>query len=178
MTTPRLRKAALTMHIASSVGWLGAIGAYVALNVPAVTSSDEGTVRAAYLMMEPVLLYAIVPLAVLSFASGVVQSLISPWGLFRHYWVIMSLLATGFALAILLLHIPDVQDMTKVARDPDADVGALQGDLVHSIGGGLVLLLPLVLNVFKPRGLTPHGWRAMQRQRGHADAELSSDKTR
>lgn len=164
-TTPRLRKAVLTAHVASSVGWLGAIAAYVALNVPALAATDEQLARAGYLMMEPVLLYAVVPLAVLSFTSGVVQALISPWGLFRHYWVLISLIATAFALAILLLHIPAVRDMATIARNPAADVGDLDGDLVHSIGGGLVLLLPLVLNVFKPRGLTPYGWRAAQAER-------------
>jgi len=84
MISRPLRKALLTAHIAASVGWLGAIAAYVALNVPALMSNDAGTVRAAYLMMEPVLLYVLIPLALLTFVGGVIQALITPWGLFRH----------------------------------------------------------------------------------------------
>jgi uncharacterized membrane protein len=163
MTPPRLRKAMLTVHIACSVGWLGAIAAYVALNVPALTASDEQVVRAAYLMMEPVLLYAVVPLALVSFVTGVLQALMTPWGLFRHYWVVISLALTGFALLVLLLHVPAVEDMAELARSGDAGLEGLDGDLVHSVGGLLVLLGPLVLNVFKPRGLTPYGWRVAQR---------------
>ena len=33
--TPRLRKAALTTHVASSVGWLGAVVGFLALAIPA-----------------------------------------------------------------------------------------------------------------------------------------------
>ena len=162
MISRRPRKALLAAHIAASVGWLGAIAAYVALNVLTLMSNDDGTVRAAYLMMEPVLLYVVIPLALLSLVGGVVQALVTPWGLFRHYWVILSLLTTGFAVVILLLHAPAVRDMAVIARDPTRDVRGLDGDLVHSVGGALVLLFPLVLNVYKPRGLTRYGWRVMR----------------
>jgi hypothetical protein len=41
----------------------------------------------------------LVPLALASFVTGVVLSDGTPWGLFRHYWVVISLgltiLATG-----------------------------------------------------------------------------------
>jgi hypothetical protein len=37
--------------------------------------------------------------------------------------------------------------------------------LVHSIGGLVVLVTIQVLNVYKPEGLTPYGWRKLQEQR-------------
>lgn len=46
---------------ASSVGWIGAIGAYVALSVPVIASEDEQTVRASYLTMNVVARYAPLP---------------------------------------------------------------------------------------------------------------------
>lgn len=162
---PRVRKAMLAVHIASSVGWLGAIAAYIALNVPVVTGADEQLVRAAHLMMKPVAWYAVVPLAVASLVTGIVQSLGTPWGLFRHYWVLISLFVTVFATVILLLHMGDVDALAARAADPAADVGSLHGDLFHSIGGLVVLLVPLVLNLYKPRGLTRYGWRKQQEQR-------------
>jgi hypothetical protein len=82
---PRLRKLMLVVHIGTSVGWLGAIAAYIALHVRVLTGADEQTVRAAYLMMEPVILFAVAPLALASLVSGIVQSLGTPWGLFSHY---------------------------------------------------------------------------------------------
>ena len=158
--SPRIRKAMLTVHVATSVGWLGAIVAYIALNAPALASADEQTARAAYLMMEPVLTYAVIPLGLLSLVTGVVQAAGTPWGLFRHYWVTISLATTAFATVVMVLHIPAVQHFSETAADPTASVDDLGGDLFHSVGGLVVLAVPLVLNIYKPRGLTRHGRRA------------------
>ena len=164
MMSPQVRRAALTVHVACSVGWLGAALAYVALNVPALVSKDEATVRAAYLMMEPVAWYAVTPLALASLVTGVIQSLGTSWGLFNHYWVLISFCITLFANVILVLHLPAVSELADRAAVPRTDVFALGGDLAHSLGGLLLLLLPLILNIYKPRGLTGRGRRA-QRQR-------------
>ena len=42
---------------------------------------------------------------------------------------------------------------------------AVPGTLPHSVGGLLVLLVIQVLNVYKPKGLTPYGWRKQQERR-------------
>jgi len=165
MMSPRLRKLMLTVHVTASVGWIGAIAAYIALNVPALASDDEQAVRAAYLMMDVVMRYALLPLAATALATGIVQALGTPWGLFRHYWVTISLALTTFAFVIFVLHLPAVEEMAAVAADPQADVTHLGGDLFHSIGGLVVLLVPLALNLYKPRGLTRYGWRRARNQR-------------
>jgi hypothetical protein len=154
----------LTIHVATSVGWLGAIAAYIVLNIPALASENEQTVRAAYLMMDVIMGYALIPLAGASLATGIVQALGTPWGLFRHYWVTISLALTTFAFAILMFHVAAVEDMAAVAADPQAGVSRLGGDLLHSVGGLVVLLIPLVLNIYKPRGMTRYGWRRRQEQ--------------
>jgi hypothetical protein len=169
MMSPVVRKLMLTVHVGSSVGWLGAIVAYIALNVAALVSEDEQLVRAAYLMMEPVAWFALVPLALASLVTGIVQSLGSPWGLFRYYWVLISFMVTVVATAILLLHLPAIDGMADTAADQSAGLDGLGGDLFHSVGGLAVLLVPLVLNIYKPRGLTRYGWRAQQKQRGASD---------
>lgn len=156
---PGLRKFMLTVHVTCSVGWLGAIAAYIALNVPALTSQDPQTVRGAYLMMETVGWYALVPLAIGSLVTGIVQSLGTPWGLFRHYWVVLSLILTVFATVILLLHMGDIGTKAAQAADASTDPSQLGGDLMHSVGGLLVLTVPLVLNIYKPRGMTRYGRR-------------------
>jgi len=158
----------LTVHVTTSVGWLGAIAAYIALNVPALASDEEQAMRAAYLMMDVVMRYALIPLAVASLTTGIAQALGTPWGLFRHYWVTISLALTTFAFVILVLHVPAVERMAAVAADPRADVTNLGGDLFHSVGGLVFLLVPLALNIYKPRGMTRYGWRRTQKQRVHA----------
>ena len=82
---PGLRKFALTVHLTASVGWLGAVVAYLSLGVSAVTSQDAPTVRAAWIAMEVTGWFAIVPLTLASLLTGLVMSLGTPWGLFRHY---------------------------------------------------------------------------------------------
>jgi hypothetical protein len=98
--TPGLRKLALAAHLTCSVGWIGAVVAYLALGISAATSQDTQTVRAAWSAMELTGWFVIVPLAVAALLTGLVMSLITPWGLFRHYWVLIALVLTVFATAI------------------------------------------------------------------------------
>jgi len=170
--SPPVRKFLLTVHVTVSVGWLGAIAAYIALNVPAVTSTDPQTVQAAYLMMEPVALYGILPLSLATVVTGIVQSLGSPWGLFRHYWVVVTLVMTLVATAVLIEHLGTIRALSAMARDPNIDMRNAGGDLFHSIGGLVVLLVPLWLNMYKPRGLTRYGWRRQQRRKAPGERPL------
>ena len=102
--TPSLRKFALTMHVTSSVGWLGAVGAFLALAIAGLGSQDLQIVRAAYLAMHLITWFVIVPLSLAALSTGIVQSLGTTWGLFDHYWVGTKLLLTVLATAILLVH--------------------------------------------------------------------------
>ena len=162
MMDPRLRKLLLVVHIAVSVGWLGAVLAYVPLDLAAARGDDVATVRAAYVAMDLVARWALVPLALLAFVTGVIVSLTTPWGLFRHYWVVLSLALTAIAVAVLLVETRTIAALAAAAADParsDADVLALPSTLPHSLGAVVVLTAVLVLNVAKPRGLTRYGWR-------------------
>jgi hypothetical protein len=165
---PRLRKFALAAHITLAVGWIGAVASYIALDVAAAISQDAQTLRAAYLAMEVMAWYVIVPLALASLLSGLVKSVGTKWGLFRHYWVLISLLLTIIATVVLLVETQTISYFADRAADPTTssdDLRALGNTLVHSVGGTVVLLVILVLNVYKPRGMTQYVWRK-QEQRG------------
>ena len=165
---PRARKAALAAHLTCSVGWLGAVAAYLVLDLTVATSDDPRIVRAAWIAMGVITSSAIVPLAVASLVTGLVMSLGTKWGLFRHWWVVISLVLTVFATAVLLAEAQLISRFAAVAADPtrsDADVLALPATLVHSVGGLVVLLTVEVLNVYKPQGMTPYGWGKQQEDR-------------
>jgi hypothetical protein len=163
---PGRRKFALAAHITASVSFIGAAHAYLGLGISAVTSEDAQTVRAAWIAMEVIGWYVIVPLAFAALLSGLVQALGTPWGLFRHYWVLITFLLTISATIILLLHMPSVSALADVAREADsATLDRLGGDLFHAGGGLLVLLVITALNVYKPRGLTPYRWRKQHERR-------------
>ncbi len=155
---PRLRKVMLVAHVATSVGWFGAVLAYLALDITAVTGQDVQTVRGAYAAMDVTVRSVVVPLALASVLIGLVNALGTPWGLVRHYWVATKLLLTVFAAAVLLLETRTVGYLADEAAS-HADPTDLPGTLPHSVGGLLVLLVVLTLSVFKPRGMTRYGWR-------------------
>jgi hypothetical protein len=161
---PRLRKAVLTAHVATSVGWLGSVVAYLALDVVAVAGQDVTTVRGAYIAMDLIVRYAIVPLALSAVLIGTVNALGTPWGLVRHYWVLAKLVLTVLATLILLQESSVVGRLAALAV-AEADPRELPSTLVHSAGGLLVLVTTAVLSVFKPRGLTRYGWRKQQERR-------------
>ncbi|ROP37247.1 hypothetical protein EDD40_2549 [Saccharothrix texasensis] len=161
---PGMRKFVLLTHITTSVGWLGAVFAYLALDITATTGQDVETVRAAYVAMAIMVSYVIVPLAMASAVIGVVNALGTPWGLLRHYWILVKLLLTVFAATVLLIETSTVHHLADTATS-GIDPRELPGTLLHSIGGSVVLLLIMVLSVYKPRGVTRHGWRRQQEQR-------------
>jgi predicted permease len=61
--SPRLRNLALTVHVASSVGWFGAVAAFLALAVAGLGSPDPGRVHSSYAAMDLTACVVIVPLA-------------------------------------------------------------------------------------------------------------------
>ncbi len=159
---PSLRKLALATHVTVSVGWIGAVAAYAVLDVTVATSDDVGKLRAAYVGMDLIVRLAIVPLALASFVTGLIMSLGTKWGLFRHYWTVISLILTIFAVAVLLIETNTIRYFANVAADPATSAAALLGlgsTLLHSIGGLVVLLVVMWLNMYKPRGITKYGWR-------------------
>jgi hypothetical protein len=153
----------LTLRRGARKAALAVLG-YIALGVAATSSQEVDVVRAAWIAMEILGWYAIVPLALASFATGVLMSLGTRWGLFRYYWVLVTLVLTTGALVVLLLHMPDVSALARIARTgSDATLLGLGGDLFHAVGGLVVLLTVLTLNIAKPPGLTPYGWNRLRR---------------
>ena len=173
---PGARKLTLAVHLGCSVGWLGAAVGYLALGVAAGASRDEGTVRAAWIAMELTGWVVIVPLAVSSLVSGCAIALGTRWGLFRHYWVVISLVLTAFATVVLLLHMPTVSAQAERARDATAaELAGLGGDVLHPAVGVGILVVVLTLNVFKPRGMTAYGQRKLFEQRTRSPRASSAE---
>lgn len=154
----RLRKLLLTSHVIFSVGWFGAVLAMLALSATGLASSDEATIRAVYLVMQPVAQYVLIPLGLSSFFSGVVQSLVTPWGLFRHYWVIVKLVINVAATAILFMYLETLDHLAGLARAPSVPPGD-PSPLLHSVAALMGLIVATGLSVYKPRGMTKYGQR-------------------
>ncbi len=159
---PRLRKAALILHVGTSVGWLGAVAAFLILAMAAATTQDEWMTRAAYASMETIGRLALVPLSIASLVTGIIQSLGTPWGLIRHYWVIVKLLTTVLATVVLLLYMETLTLLADAARNPAVSVGPGEllpnaSPVLHAGAALIVLGVALGLSIYKPRGLTGFG---------------------
>jgi hypothetical protein len=169
--SPTLRKIVLAVHLTVSVGWLGAVLAYIPMDVSVALTDDPATVRSAWMAMWLIVTWAILPVGLLSLVSGILISAGTRWGLFRHWWVVVSLVLTSGALVVLVQEAAHITRLAAIAVDPGtsaAELLALPPTLPHSIGGLLVLLVIQWLNVFKPSGLTPYGWRRQQVGRARA----------
>ncbi|HYZ90886.1 MAG TPA: DUF2269 domain-containing protein [Actinomycetota bacterium] len=161
-----VRKLVLTTHLTFSIGWIGAAVGYLGLGIAATGSEDPETIRSAWIGMETIGWFVIVPLALASLLTGLVMALGTKWGLLRHYWVIFSFVLTVFATVILLLHMPTVTSTTDIARTADpATLARLGGDLGHPAIGLGVLLVVQTLNMYKPRGMTSYGHRRQRTER-------------
>lgn len=160
------RRTALVLHVGTSVGWLGAVAAFLGLALVALSTGDPVTVRALSVAMEVLGWAVLVPLAVASFTTGLVQSLGTAWGLFRHYWVIAKLSLSLVVTGVLLLYLPTLTRLADAARSTTTSDDHLlpsASPVLHSAAALVVLLVATALSVFKPRGLTPYGWRRLQR---------------
>jgi hypothetical protein len=127
-----------------------------------VTSQDDQKVRAAYLLMGPMITWVLVPFAFAALLTGLTSSLGTHWGLFRHYWVIVKLVLTVVSLVVLLVQVEPIHALAERAADSTSTVVGLHESrrpLVHAAGGLVVLLVVQALGIYKPQGMTRYGWR-------------------
>jgi hypothetical protein len=162
MSAP-VRKLALTTHVTCSVGWFGAVAGFLVVAVVGLSTPDSQRIWAAYLAADWITQFAIVPLCVASLLTGVIQSLGTTWGLFRHYWVLLKLSLTFGSTLVLLAHTRVIHRAASIATEvasQGADFHGLRVQLIADAGAALlVLLVTTALSVYKPRGMTLYGRR-------------------
>ena len=165
---PWLRKFAVGTHILSSVGWVGAVVAFLALAVAGLAHLETARVSGLYFAMEVTAGSVIVPLSLASLLSGVVLSLGTRWGLLRHYWVLFKLLITVVASLLLFLHLPSIRSVSTVAAQRQltgTDLRPTRVRFAMEAGAALLaLLVTTTLSVYKPVGKTPYGQRKHRQQ--------------
>jgi len=165
--TARVRKLALTAHVACSVGWLGAVVGSLGLAIAGLASQDAATVRAVYIAMDVSGWFVLVPLSVAALVTGLVQSFGTRWGLFRHYWVIVKLAITVLATLVLLLYTQTLGSLAELARESTAAGTAVAGvrsasPLLHAAAALVLLVVATALAVYKPPGTTRFGRRRVR----------------
>ena len=164
-----LRKFVLTAHVVFTVSWLGAVLVFLVLAISGITSKDILLIRSDYLAMELIARFVIVPLSFAPLITGPILSLGTPWGLFRHYWILVKLVITILCTVIMQLHMQPINDLADIA----VHVGVFSDDLykmqiqmvIASSAALIALLVTTILAVYKPRGMTVYGWRKQYEER-------------
>ena len=110
--------------------------------------------------MEATAWFVLVPLSLASLFTGVVQALGTPWGLFRHYWVIFKLAINLVATVVLLLYTQTLTYLARTAADSRGqNVSELRdpSPVIHASAALLLLVVATALAIYKPRGTTRYG---------------------
>lgn len=163
MSRATLRRISFLVHVLASVGWVGAAMTFLVLAAIGLTADEPATVRAAYHVMEPAAWWTLVPFAVLTLVTGVAQSLITSWGLLLHYWVVFKLVIALLCTIVLLAYMRTFEAMAEVARSAE-DIDAVRdaSPALHASLAIVALVFATILAVFKPRGRTRRGMRALR----------------
>ncbi|MFG2059216.1 hypothetical protein ACGFI9_34880 [Micromonospora sp. NPDC048930] len=165
--SPAGRKALLTLHLVTSLGWLGADLVLLTLGIAGLRGADPEVV---YPTAGLLVTWLFAPLSVAVWLVGVASALLTPWGLLRWRWVLVKFGLTTVMLGlVLLLLTPRVRHLGDLGAAADAH---LRVDLVVAPGVSTTLLLiATVLSTYKPwgrlrRATVPAARRAVPAGRG------------
>ncbi|GAA0256352.1 hypothetical protein [Cryptosporangium japonicum] len=146
--TPGGRKTVLIIHIATSVGWLGADAVLLVLGVAGLTGAAGGP-DVVYPVAGLIGTVLITPLALAALVTGMLSGLGTKWGLLRYWWVAVKLAVT-VVMNVLVLFVlaPGLREAARRGSElPSRD--AVNYVVAPSVACAL-LLLTTVLSVSKP----------------------------
>ncbi|MFI0424431.1 hypothetical protein [Spongiactinospora sp. 9N601] len=165
--TPRVRRPVLLLHVVSSVGWLGLNLGVPALAIIGMTTGDPEVQHAVYRVLGLLGDLYLIPLSLTAFTTGVLLSLMTSWGLLRHYWVIAKFALTLIAVVLIPTSLlPGLHAAAEaVASAPPGTFAAVPRGGVGQVGAGFVstamYLTCAVLSIYKPWGRTAFGRRRL-----------------
>ncbi len=93
------RKLLLTVHVVATVSVLGTDLVLLALGLSSLGGADPRTIYPAAHLVGARL---VAPLAVLALGTGLLLGVLTPWGLFRYWWVTIKLAITAVLTGVVL----------------------------------------------------------------------------
>ena len=149
--SPRLRKWIVAAHTLVGVGWFGITVAKLVLEIVSATAGDLSVARAGYLFAGAFDRVVFPPAALATLITGIVLSVGTAWGLFRHWWIVVKLMLT---VGIIVTGVVFVGAWTEQALVvTDAELGAVSLRLIGSASvHALMLAAATVISALKPWG--------------------------
>jgi hypothetical protein len=148
------RKLLLSLHVVVTVSVLGTDLVLLILGIASLGGADP---RTTYPAAHLVSAWLVAPLAVLSLGTGLLLGVLTPWGLFRYWWVTIKLAITIVLTGLVLFVL--VPRLGMVAA---SDSGSLPESsrvllVIAPVLASSLLLLNVGLAIFKPgRRLRAH----------------------
>lgn len=144
------RRLGLIVHVLLSAGLLGAVVSFFVL---ILLGMNDPAAAGAFVAAERISTIVILPAALAGWVMGMVQALTTPWGLTKHYWVLVKTFLTSLAIIVLLVKQPMIHAVATSSAGVGKKTVAVQL-LLHAAGGFGVLFTALVLSILKPEGRT------------------------
>ncbi|EOD64901.1 hypothetical protein [Amycolatopsis vancoresmycina] len=149
----RLRQLLVFVHVAVSVGWLGAGAANVVLAMTAGYTDRPDVRIVCYLMIEKIDDFVVIPAAFASLAGGLVLCVVTKWGVARYWWVLVKLVLTVAVIGYSTFGLGVWVEENRAAGGLESPAA---GPLAYGAALNLVAFLFMTwLSVAKPWGRTP-----------------------
>ena len=160
--SPRLRKAALLLHIVSGIGWMGADIVLFILLYTGLTTVDGAIAASCYVAVSVFVPIAVPALSLGVLVSGLALGWGTRWGVLRYWWVVVKLaLALTMVVLVFVSLVPGVEELARAEATLSADAvrdslgGAPAQLLFPPVVSFAMLAIAAILSVFKPWGRTP-----------------------
>ena len=142
---------ALVVHLVAAVGWVGAELVLLALAVSRVRGTDPRTVYPAAGLVG---VWLVAPLALVTLGTGLLQGLLTPWGLIRHWWVTIKLALTALMTGLVFFALlPGLREAADTATGAGILTAAERAQFLVPPGvASSLLVLNVILSVYKPGG--------------------------
>jgi Predicted integral membrane protein (DUF2269) len=165
------RKLTLTIHIISAIGWIGVDFVLFVFAFTGLTSDDPSTIAICYQAIEMFAVVLLVPLGLLSLATGLLLGWGSKYGILRYHWVlwklILNLVLTTLVIVLLRPGVNEAADLVTESPGtiPDQLEQARANLIFPPTVSITVLTFATVLAVYKPWGRTKYGRRRLEEER-------------
>lgn len=151
----RFRQVLVFLHVAVSVGWMGAGAANVVLAMTAGYTGDAAVRRVSYVLIERIDDFVVIPAAFATLAGGVLLGLVTKWGVTRFWWVLVKLVLTVAVIGYSTFGL-GVWVEQSIAAAGSGIESPVAGRLAYGAGLNILAFLFMTwLSVAKPWGRTP-----------------------
>lgn len=160
------RRWLLTIHLLFSAIMFGVAMVFLVLSIVAAGTEDEGILKACYASMHILAKTSVRASTIGTLVTGILLSVLTRWGLFKHYWLIAkeALTAPAILLGPVGMYFWTLKAFTLTSSK---GMGALQDPVFlvnrEQLFIGIVLQILSLVSIFVISVFKPWGKRAKEK---------------